>query len=77
MACQPKTGAPCTCKPGVLRDNCGQCEGTGMRINFAAIRARLDYQAGHGPLSSSGAYLDAYHDEHERNPRPSLKGKTP
>src|SRR5437870_5592057 len=37
---QPKTGAKCTCKPGVQRDNCPACEGTGMVIDFAAIRAR-------------------------------------
>lgn len=38
---QPKTGAPCSCRRGMERDNCPQCEGTGMRIDFAAIRARL------------------------------------
>ncbi len=37
---QPKTGQPCHCKPGQQRDNCPDCEGTGMRIDFAAIRAR-------------------------------------
>lgn len=37
---QPKTGEPCHCKPGIERDNCPDCEGTGMRIDFAAIRAR-------------------------------------
>lgn len=37
---QPKTGEPCHCKPGRERDNCPDCEGTGMRIDFAAIRAR-------------------------------------
>lgn len=37
---QPKTGAPCGCKRGQQRDNCPQCEGTGQRIDFAAIRAR-------------------------------------
>lgn len=37
---QPKTGEPCHCRPGIERDNCPQCEGTGMRIDFAAIRAR-------------------------------------
>lgn len=36
---QPKTGAPCGCRPGVGRDNCPACEGTGQRIDFAAIRA--------------------------------------
>ena len=37
---QPKTGQPCSCKRGVERDNCPACEGTGQRIDFAAIRAR-------------------------------------
>ena len=37
---QPKTGAPCSCKRGIERDNCPACEGTGQRIDFAAIRAR-------------------------------------
>jgi hypothetical protein len=37
---QPKTGERCTCKPGVYRDNCPACEGTGWRIDFRAIRAR-------------------------------------
>ena len=40
MSYQPKTGAACSCKPGQQRDNCPQCEGTGQRIDFAAIRAR-------------------------------------
>ena len=37
---QPKTGQACGCKRGVQRDNCPQCEGTGQRIDFSAIRAR-------------------------------------
>jgi CDGSH-type Zn-finger protein len=37
---QPKTGLPCFCRPGIQRDNCPQCEGTGQQIDFAAIRAR-------------------------------------
>ena len=37
---QPKTGQPCNCKRGQARDNCPACEGTGQRIDFAAIRAR-------------------------------------
>jgi len=37
---QPETGAPCSCKRGVQRDNCPTCEGTGQVIDFAAIRAR-------------------------------------
>ena len=36
---------PCNCKPGLYRDNCPQCEGTGRRIDFAAhcaeVRARM------------------------------------
>lgn len=39
-AYRPKTGARCSCKPGLARDNCPACEGTGWRIDFAAIRAR-------------------------------------
>jgi len=37
---QPKTGQPCGCKPGQMRNNCPACEGTGMKIDFAAIRNR-------------------------------------
>lgn len=40
MSYQPKTGARCTCKRGIARDNCPTCEGTGMVIDFAAIHAR-------------------------------------
>lgn len=40
MSYQPKTGAPCACKPGAQRDNCPACEGTGHALDFAAIRAR-------------------------------------
>lgn len=36
---QPKTGQKCHCRPGIQRDNCPDCEGTGMRIDFAKIRA--------------------------------------
>lgn len=36
---QPKTGQRCHCRPGIQRDNCPDCEGTGQRIDFAAIRA--------------------------------------
>lgn len=37
---QPKTGARCACRPGIERDNCPNCEGTGLVVDFAAIRAR-------------------------------------
>ena len=35
---QPKTGEKCSCKPGVCRNNCPNCEGTGWKIDFQAIR---------------------------------------
>ena len=35
----PLTGRPCYCRRGQARDNCPRCEGTGMQIDFAAIRA--------------------------------------
>lgn len=35
----PITGRLCFCRPGQARDNCPACEGTGMQIDFAAIRA--------------------------------------
>ena len=38
---QPKTGQPCGCRRGQERDNCPACEGTGQRIDFAAIRTAL------------------------------------
>jgi len=37
---QPKTGQRCSCKPGIYRDNCPQCEGTGWIVDFRAIRNR-------------------------------------
>lgn len=37
---QPKTGAKCSCRRGVQRDNCPNCEGTGWVIDFRAIRQR-------------------------------------
>lgn len=35
----PKTGAACGCQPGIHRDNCPNCEGTGRAIDFRAIHA--------------------------------------
>lgn len=44
---QPKTGEPCSCRPGQQRDNCPSCEGTGMRIDFKKIRdAKTEKEAG-------------------------------
>lgn len=40
MSHQPKTGAVCSCRPGRARDNCPTCEGTGMIVDHAAIRAQ-------------------------------------
>lgn len=39
-AYQPKTGERCSCRRGVQRDNCPNCEGTGWRVDFQAIRNR-------------------------------------
>lgn len=33
-------GQACNCRKGAERDNCPACEGTGRRIDFAAIRAK-------------------------------------
>lgn len=52
-AYQPKTGAVCECRRGVQRDNCSNCEGTGMMIDFAAIRARAPK-----PVSDGDAPMD-------------------
>ena len=41
----PKTGARCSCKRGIQRDNCPTCEGTGMVIDFAAIHRRRNREA--------------------------------
>lgn len=43
---QPKTGLRCTCRKGVQRDNCPECEGTGWCIDFHAIRKRAAKQQG-------------------------------
>lgn len=37
---QPRTGQKCSCKKGIERDNCPNCEATGWVIDFAAIRNR-------------------------------------
>jgi hypothetical protein len=42
----PKTGAKCGCKRGIQRDNCPNCEGTGLVIDFRAIHeARMQREA--------------------------------
>ena len=63
MSYQPKTGAACSCRPGLQRDNCPSCEGTGQRIDFAAIRSRA-MTAKHTPgpweaVCTEGRELDA------------------
>jgi len=40
MTYQPKTGARCSCRRGLERDNCPSCEGTGWVIDFRAVRAQ-------------------------------------
>lgn len=43
---QPKTGNRCFCRRGIQRDNCPECEGTGMQINFKLIRQRAPMENG-------------------------------
>jgi len=65
---QPKTGQPCHCKQGVQRDNCPACEGTGWRIDFAAIRAHaLDGSddAIEARIVALRTELSAYHALHD------------
>lgn len=52
MSYQPKTGQTCGCKPGIQRDNCPSCEGTGRRIDFCAIRERDALREQTKPLRS-------------------------
>lgn len=47
-AYQPKTGHKCHCRSGIQRDNCTACEGTGWRIDFAAIRAKRLWEVKEG-----------------------------
>ncbi len=55
MNFQPKTGERCHCQPGQQRDNCPDCEGTGWRIDFRAIRARsLTVQPPKPPQTPTG-----------------------
>lgn len=58
MSYQPKTGQPCHCKRGIERDNCPDCEGTGMRIDFAAIRRRNGVPA--NPVIHTTADLERF-----------------
>jgi hypothetical protein len=68
-AYQPKTGERCSCLPGVYRDNCPACEGTGWVIDFSAIRAAMDAPEPE-PIDPHG-YRDAYGAEDaDGNPLP-------
>lgn len=50
---QPKTGQPCGCKRGQERDNCPNCEGTGQRIDFKAIREAVKQEQAAAPIEGS------------------------
>lgn len=68
MSYQPKTGARCTCRPGVWRDNCPNCEGTGMVIDFRLIRSMtVRHIALDATLARCGAVL----------PYPSMRNADP
>jgi hypothetical protein len=43
-AYSPKTGEKCSCKPGIERDNCPSCEGSGWKLDFAKIHQHYDKQ---------------------------------
>lgn len=58
---QPKTGQACSCRPGIARDNCPQCEGTGQRIDFRAIRERTTTENIH--LMQPVAHCEAWEAE--------------
>lgn len=53
----PKTGIKCSCKPGVYRDNCPTCEGTGWVIDFRAIHAARQTRARVPDRKPGVAYL--------------------
>jgi hypothetical protein len=48
---QPKTGQKCSCKRGVQRDNCPNCEGTGWVVDFRAIREARKQREEYGERS--------------------------
>ena len=57
---QPKPGAKCSCRRGVQRDNCPNCEGTGLVIDFKAIRGQTqsDGETLIKLLKEAKAYMD-------------------
>lgn len=65
-AYSPKTGARCSCRRGVARDNCPTCEGTGWVIDFRKIHeARAAREAGERcscakPMPSESGFLCVY-----------------
>jgi len=62
-AYQPKTRALCTCRPGIARDNCPNCEGTGQVIDFRAIRALNSHTNPYERLVSLGVPLDHHESD--------------
>lgn len=53
----PFTGTACTCRPGIARDNCPNCEGTGRAIDFKAFhrdrKANIAAMSGSDPAYSA------------------------
>lgn len=63
----PKTGSKCGCKRGIERDNCPSCEGTGMCIDFKAIRDRKRYEDHqYNPITLDGKCVECM-TNHEVN----------
>lgn len=50
------TGQKCSCKRGIERDNCSNCEGTGKLIDFRAMRSRAQDKCHCGNVKYIGAY---------------------
>ncbi len=67
---QPTTGQRCSCRPGVRRDNCPACEGTGWLIDFHAVHARQRIAKG-GVADCTLCDYDTKHP-HDKLFRPSL-----
>lgn len=60
-AYSPKTGARCSCRPGVQRDNCPRCEGTGWVIDFKKIHERREREEKENPVAWAHGVMSYRH----------------